>query len=195
MKGKTAPKTDNSFLMAKVNLRLAHLPEKDTISVLDAFGGEGEIWREVEARTDKQIRILRIDQRNDVKGIYLQGDNRKFILNMALGEFDVIDLDAYGVCFDLLEYILKYDRFNGTHHKIFLTYIRSFRPGGGGGQLPKKMLNKLGYTNAMIKKIPTLFARNEIEKLKAYLYIMGIRSIRFKHFLHGSHVYYLFFET
>jgi hypothetical protein len=47
----------------------------------------------------------------------------------------------------------------------------------------------------MIKQIPTLFARNEIEKLKAYLYIMGIRSICFKHFLHGSHVYYLFFET
>jgi hypothetical protein len=35
------------------------------------------------------------------------------------------------------------------------------------GQMPKGLILKLGYTEKMIKLIPSLFNRNGIEKLKA----------------------------
>lgn len=45
------------------------------------------------------------------------------------------------------------------------------------GQLPKKMLYKLGYQQCMVDKIPSLFNRNGIDKLKNYLYLYGIKTI------------------
>lgn len=44
----------------------------------------------------------------------------------------------------------------------------------------------------MIKKIPVLFDRNGIEKLKAYLAQMGISKIFMKN---RGKKYYIFFET
>ncbi len=181
------PKTDNSFFMAKVNLRMNHLPDKEEISVLDAFGGEGLIWDHIEAHSGKKIRLLRIDQRNDLKGIYLHGDNRKFISSLALGQFDILDLDAYGVCFDMLDYVITFDSFSKAHHRVFLTFIQSQY-----GRLPQKMLLRLGYSMPMINKIPTLFSRDGIEQLKDYLGLMGIGSVYLKSF---ATKHYLFFET
>jgi len=56
------------------------------------------------------------------------------------------------------------------------------------GALPTAMLNELGYSNVMIKKIPTLFYTNGIDKFKAWLSIYGIKSINIisynkKHYL------------
>lgn len=47
----------------------------------------------------------------------------------------------------------------------------------GMGKLPDDLLIRLGYTKAMIKKIPTLFNTKGVDKLKNYLYLVGIKSI------------------
>lgn len=170
-----SPQIDHSFLKAKITLRMNHLPDKESFKILDAFSGQGIIWDEITKRTGRKIEVLKIDIKKDLKGIYLVGDNRKFIASLSLKDYDVIDLDAYGVPFDLLDYLLTYDRARELHHRIFLTFIQSQI-----GQLPHKMLNRLGYTNRMIRRIPTLFNRNGIERLKDYLGTMGIESIWIK---------------
>lgn len=178
---------DNTHLQAKVKLRMAHLPNKPSFAVLDAFHGRGQIWKYIMERTNRKIEITAIDKKPNPNEFVLFGDNKKFFPSLSLENFDVIDLDAYGVPFDQLEYIFDYDHRKKVHHKIFLTFIQSIY-----GRLPLGLLQKLGYSEKMVKKIPVLFDRNGIRKLKAYLALMGISRIFMKS---SSKKYYIFFET
>jgi SAM-dependent methyltransferase len=179
--------TDNSFLLAKVKLRMNHLPETDPVRVLDAYCGNGIIWDYIKKKSGRDIRVLGIDKKADAAMIYLIGDNVKFMKRMRLEKFDVIDLDAYGVPFEQLEYVLSYDKKKNLHHRIFVTFIQSVF-----GRLPDGMLKRLGFTEAMIQKIPTLIMRNGIEKFKNYLALMGVKNISIKSEIKK---HYLFLET
>jgi hypothetical protein len=166
---------------------MAHLPDKPVFSVLDAFHGQGLIWEYIASRTKKKIEVVGIDKKSNPEEFVLFGDNKKFFPSMSLERFDVIDLDAYGVPFDQLEYIFDYDARKKIHHRIFLTFIQSIY-----GRLPLGLLRKLGYSEAMIKKIPVFFDRNGIEKLKGYFAMMGVSNVFIKSM---GKKYYLFFET
>lgn len=160
--------TDNSFLADKIALRMSMLPEKKELRVIDAFHGCGTIWKNIEAVYDGEIHITKIDVEQKEDGFVLIGDNTKFLSSLPLEKYDVIDLDAYGVPYDQLKII--FDRnFKGI---VFVTFIQSVL-----GTLPKKMLNDIGYTNAMVGKCPTLFAKNGYEKLCRWLYLNGIRHL------------------
>lgn len=88
---------DNSLIEGKVNLRLQSLPDKKEINVLEAFGGEGVLWSIVQRKApDKKINVLSIDK-NKYGRVQLQGDNLKFLHSLNLSEFDIIDLDAWGI--------------------------------------------------------------------------------------------------
>ena len=175
--------TDNSFLWDKVELRINNLPEKQTLNVLDAFGGDGRIWDIIRKRTGREINILSADQKPDKKGVYLRGDNRKFLKSINLQTFDVIDLDAYGIPFEQLEIIFQQHKLQSLGVVVFVTAIQVYM-----GGLPFRMLDRLGYKKEMVKKIPTLFSRRGFEKLKDYLAINGVqhithRSTERKHYL------------
>ena len=156
-----ATKTNNdaSHLEAKVLLRLNNLPKKENIKVLDAFGGEGLLWKEVIKRTGKNIKILSIDK-NEYKKINLKGDNMKFLLSFDLTKFDVIDLDAWGSPSNQLD-VLHKKEYKGIVH---CTFIQSML-----GNVNKNILLTYGYTENMIKKCPTLFSKNGLEKLLYFI--------------------------
>lgn len=167
--------TDNSYFEAKVALRVDHLPA-GPVRVLDCYGGTGRLWAEVQRRLpDRDITTLRIDQKPMRGGVYLQGDNRKFLASLDLGKFNVIDLDAYGVPFDQLDTV--FTRIGsgppaGRKWAVFVTYIQS-----GVGVLPMGMLARLGYPSEMVAKCPTIFYRHGLEKFRAYLSSYGVRQI------------------
>lgn len=180
----TQKKTDNSFLIDKVFLRLNHLPKKQEIKVLDCYGGDGHIWKEVQKRTKQKISVLKIEKKCTAKGIYLCGDNEKFLQNIDFSKFDVVDFDAYGIPFKQLEiFFQKYPK----NVVVFVTAILTMQ-----GGLQKKMLEKIGYSKKMIEKIPTLFAKNEIDKIKQYLAINGVKKIWLRKY---SRKNYLCFKT
>lgn len=160
--------TDNSFFADKVYLRLKHLPDKKEINVLECYAGTSKIWNEIKNRSDKIINILKIEKESNKPGIYLKGDNIKFLKNINLSQFDIIDLDAYGVPFIQLEEILK----QKPKAIIFVTFIQSQY-----GSLPIKMLQTYGYSKQMIDKIPTLFYKKGIDILKNYLAQNDIKKI------------------
>lgn len=166
--------TDNSFFASKVNLRLRHLPDKQHIRVLDAFGGDGRIWNKIKTLTDKKIDVLRIDRKDTSKGIYLRGENVKYLKSLDLTKYDVIDLDAYGTPYEQLEIVFNSLSANKTNYEIvcFVTFIQTML-----GALPRKLLYRLGYTKQMVEKIPTLFSMKGFEKLKRYLYLRMVRRI------------------
>ena len=150
-----------------------------SINILDLYGGEGKIWSEIKIRTGWNMNVLRMDLKPDRTGVYLKGDNLKFLSKINLNDFHVIDCDAYGVPYKQVKQIFQ-KNFKGI---IFITYIQSMF-----GKLPTAMLNELGYTKTMIQKIPTLFNINGIEKFKAWLSLYGITVINIisfnrKHYL------------
>lgn len=105
------------------------------------------------------------------KSVNLHGNNKKYLKELNLKQFNIIDLDAYGVPVKQLEIIFKNETLqNGTI--IFFTFIQSVF-----GKLPKQLLKIYGYTEQMIKKIPTLFNRNGLEKFKYFLAINDIKKI------------------
>lgn len=158
--------TDHSYFEEKVQLRLDGLPDANPLKVLDMFSGNGLIWEEIQKRTGREILILRIDRERGKRGAYLVGDNQKF--NFDFSKFDCVDLDAYGVPFRQLEKILSGP---SRPRRVFITFIQS-----QWGTLPRKMLHALGYTDGMIKKVPTLFYRNGQEKFLQYLALKGVKK-------------------
>jgi len=173
--------TDNSFLETKVKLRIDNLPA-GVCNVLDCYAGTGLIWRIIKERTQRRINVLGMDLKK-LHGIYLQGDNLKFLASMDISKFNIIDLDAYGVPYHQLNIIFA--RKLQTETVVFVTFIQSIY-----GGLPHAMLEELGYSSSMIKKCPAIFFRNGFEKFKQYLAIRGIGQI--KHYSHEQKHYLCF---
>lgn len=160
--------TDNSHFEEKVLLRIEMLPDVNPLRVLDMFSGQGLIWKEVRNRTGKDIRVVSVDVKSIKNRIVLTGDNRKY--RFDYNAFDVIDLDAYGVPFDQLEDLFLRCR---STMVVYVTYIQSQY-----GRLPVKMLNAIGYSKAMVNKIPTLFNRDGQKKFLNYLATRGVKNIK-----------------
>lgn len=167
---KVATKTNNdlAFVESKILLRIDSLPNKNDIHILECFGGEGVLWKEVKKRTKKNIKVLSIDK-NKYKRIQLQGDNVKFLKSIDLNQFDIIDLDAWGSPFKQLE-ILFQKKYKGIVH---CTFIQSMM-----GGVNKRLLIENGYSQNMIEKIPSLFSRNWIDKLMNYLHKQGVQTVK-----------------
>lgn len=164
-------KTDNSALEEKLLLRQnsIELLKKPTIKVLDCFGGEGIIWNEVRSRNPGlEILSVRIDKRYDLPGIYLRGDNLKYLQSIPLQDFDVIDLDAYGSPFEQLEIIFRRS-YKGIIH---CTFIQSAL-----GSIQHELLKKAGYNKRMITKCPTLFRNSAFDIFSTYLALNGVQTI------------------
>lgn len=84
--------TDNANLEAKVQLRASLV--SSGCRVLDAFSGEGHVWRNVGDRIGGLGTWTRVDQRR-LPGV-IHADNLRVLSGIDLSNYDVIDLDAYG---------------------------------------------------------------------------------------------------
>ena len=183
---KPSIKTDNTYLGEKVILRLNHLPPGDLVRVLDAYHGEGLIWDAVRAQSERKVEVLGIDTRDTEGVVQLQGDNKKFLGEIDLSSYNVLDLDAYGVPYQALSQALS-NRTLAPGTAIFLTFIQSQH-----GRLPPAMLQEIGYTREMIKKIPTIFNRAGFQKFKLWLATQGIGII---HYITRANKNYLYLEA
>lgn len=168
---KATIKTNNdpSALEKKIQLRVNSILSlnTETVSVLECFGGEGVLWKEVQKRTDKRIRIFSIDEKK-YKRFQYQGDSLKVLPTLDLRKFDVIDLDSYGIPFEHCHIVLS-RKYQGIVH---LTVIQSAM-----GNLPNALLEASGYTSAMMKKARTLLSKRGGEKFKQWLANKGVRTI------------------
>lgn len=165
--------TDNDVAMwaVKIELRDKLVQEKDHYRILEAFAGDGALWAEMRKRyPGKTFDILRIDAKPDKKGVYLKGDNLKFMASIDLSTFDIIDLDAYGSPFHQLELVFA----SGFRGPVVCTAIQTM-----SGALPTSFLKTLGYTQYMVKKCPTLFNAGGFDKMKEYLARKGVKKLAY----------------
>jgi len=163
--------TDNSHFEVKIKLRVDNLP-KGPCRVLDCFAGNSRIWNAIKKRhPEKHIDVLQIERKKDRHGVYLVGDNSKFLPSLSLDQFNVIDLDSYGVPYKQLSWL--FTAVHGNPKTIFVTFIQSVY-----GKLPTGLLADLSYSASMVAKCPTLFNSKGFEKLKLYLALNGVEQIR-----------------
>lgn len=100
----------------------------------------------------------------------MKGDNEKYLLGMDVNTFDIIDVDAYGSPFKILEILFK-QNYTGIVHATFIQSLM--------GGLNHDLLIKLGYTVEMIKKCPTLFSKNGFDKFCEYLALNGVDQVNY----------------
>lgn len=159
---------DRALLEAKIQLRLKSLPVKKEITILEAFGGEGVIWKVIrERRPDVKFNILSIDK-NKYTRVQLIGDNIKYLASIDLLQFDIIDLDAWSSPVKQLEILFK----RGYQGVVHCTFIQTMQ-----GNLPKELLYANGYTDAMLAKIKTIFMTNGPQKFLNYLAKRGVEKV------------------
>lgn len=160
----------NSHLADKTAIRrlaLQETPGKE-IRILDAFAGNGVIWRAMAKFEKRKIEVTAIEKQPGMRGEYIQGDNVKILASLDLSKFDLIDLDSYGVPYKQLREIFK----KGYQGTVVCTFIQKV-----GGRLHDGMLQELGYSLPMIKKTPLLFCRHGIQKFDRYLAAHGVTRV------------------
>lgn len=177
-------KVDNSNLDLKVDLRLevVNKIDKDKITVFEAYAGDGIVWSKVKEKADKEIQVLKVEKKGQKKGFYLQGENEKFISLFDFSHFDIIDLDAYGIPYDQLKVVFEKE-FKGF---VIVTLIRTHY-----GRIPSELIKTSGITDAMIKKIPSLFSKGELSDkiIDNFLYLGGAKEL-IGYFLDRKHYFY-----
>lgn len=154
----------------KVIFRMKHLPDVQTLRVLDCFHGKGCIWHNVKRNTKREISVFGIDiQAYDE--FSLVGDNLKILPNLDLGKFDVIDVDAYGSPYEQIKIIVENIK---TPTLVFYTFIQSIL-----GRVNNDMLQELGYSHAMLGKCPSLFSKDGHAKFMKWLATLGVDHVSY----------------
>lgn len=158
----TTIKTNNSYYDLKKALRKVDLPDKPR--VLDCYAGNHRLWDGVELERyypiDKQL----------YENLSITADNIKIMSSLDLSEFNVIDLDAYGIPTKQLEIIFE-SKFKGI---VYFTFIQSMF-----GALPNKLLIEYGFTLKMLGRTRSLFNKNGFAKFKNFLAKRGVKHIKY----------------
>ena len=124
IKGPKWNKTNNSHHKPKVDLRVDAIRGmgKEHVRVLDAFAGEGLIWKSVQEQLpDVDFEILKIEKKPYSGAGVIAGDNRKVMPSLDLADFDLIDLDAYGIPYEQLRLCAE----RAPHVPVAVTCIMS----------------------------------------------------------------------
>lgn len=178
----------NSYPEEKIRLRVEAIESipKTEIRVLDCFHGYGLLWTEVKKRTEKKIKVLgiEIDKEKHSPHKVIYGDNEKIIPAINLREYDLIDVDAFGDSFHLIETINKRIS-KGT--VIIYTQI-SVSMGG----IHKSIINK-SLSWGMYKTCRSLFIKKYVEFFESALFSIGVRTVW--QFNHGKKIYGYFIKS
>jgi hypothetical protein len=170
----TRVKTDNDNLSKKLAIRLFAMNrlEKNTtepIRVLDCFAGDGLLWHYLKKECERPIEHIGIDVLPKLGAQYL-GDNRHYLHRLPLDNFDLIDVDAYGVPYDQMKILAKRN-YRGI---VVGTFIQAIY-----GGLPYAMLEDIGYSRQMVRKITQLFFNNGWNKWATFQNLSDTKTFMF----------------
>jgi hypothetical protein len=172
----TRQKTDNDNLPKKLALRMLAVDSllargESEVRVLDCFAGDGTLWRLLKREYGPRIKHVGIDRSWKRGAVYL-GDNRGYLRILPIGDYNLIDIDAYGVPHQQMK-IIAQRQYRGVVVGTFIQCIY--------GNLPYAMLKDLGYPRRMVRRITKLFFRNGWLKWSAYLRLLGYERVHVYH--------------
>ena len=168
----TLMKTDNDNLSKKLAIRLFAMDklgksQTKPIRVLDCFAGEGLLWHYLKKESKFCIEHVGIDSLPKRGALYV-GDNQRYLCQLPIDDYDVIDLDAYGVPYNQMK-ILAQRNYQGIVVGTFIQCVY--------GGLPYAMLEDIGYSRPMVRKITKLFFNNGWDKWATFLRLIGYEDV------------------
>ena len=161
MKKKKGEKVDNSCAALKAQLRRAYLPPD--ARVLDLFAGHGEMYRRAYAGNVSNYYGVDKQVVHDA-ALCTLGDNIKFVCQNDITKYNVFDLDAYGIPWDLFFLIIK--RLKKGEYIFFLT-----------DGLPVQLDKSRGYLLSKIIRATERFARRFTVRGMSRFYFDIIRTL------------------
>ncbi|MCL2742216.1 MAG: hypothetical protein FWE67_00015 [Planctomycetaceae bacterium] len=172
----TLTKTDNDNLSKKLSIRLFAIDrlqksETEPIRVLDCFAGDGLLWHYLKKESGHLIKHVGIDTLPKQGALYL-GDNRRYLHRLSIDNYDLIDIDAYGVPYCQMK-ILAEHNYRGIVVGTFIQCVY--------GGLPYAMLEDIGYSRPMVQKITKLFFSKGWNKCAAFLRLLGYEEVYVYH--------------
>ncbi len=165
---KYTTKTDNAYVAGKLALRRIALDGKTSARVLDCYSGDGLMWGTLKAEGACKIDLTRIEVKKTAKGVYLQGDNLKFMAGMDLSAFDVIDLDAYGAPIEQLDMVMA-SAFRGW---VVVTYITNILGGRN-----KRLFAEFGMDDRIVKTCPSVLSHYAEAAIFNFLQRRGVDRV------------------
>jgi tRNA G26 N,N-dimethylase Trm1 len=175
--------TDNheEFFSVKVKIREMVYKQSTIKSILEVYGGNGLCWRQVSKNIGTKIKTTRIDKRQGLEGIYIVGDSLKVIAGLNLQTYDIIDIDAYGSPYDILEFLFK------KKYKGFVICTDIVVSMGATANI---LMKQSGISKEMIKCCPSIYRKIRTELINNYLTKNGVKKINI--FSQNDHNYYYF---
>lgn len=149
-------------LAIKVALRACVLPDRP-VKVLDAFHGDGDIWRLVEQLHPHDIDVVGVEKdRERARPGVLTGDNVRVLAAIKLDRFDMIDLDAWGIPWEQLRIISR----AGFEGPVAVTWINTM------GMAYCRLWEDLGVPGQWMRDVHSLFTPN-VEAARFWLGHLG----------------------
>lgn len=159
-------KTDNDCIEDKIALRKFATQNIDKKKVLDLFAGENLLWKTIPTERYYGVEI----EKN--KGQNAHGDNLKFIPTLNLSEYNIIDLDSYGIPFNQI-YTLYANRTLKKGTVIIFTAITNKMSG------VNKSCLKIFKMERMYRKCKVLINSKAMELFYAFLEMKGVKKIKY----------------
>ena len=157
-------KTDNAHIESKINLRKLATQGLDELRVLDLFAGENKLWSSFE-----KARYYGVEKVKG-KGANLHTDNIRVIQSLDLSDFNVIDVDSYGIPANQIYELYQNDTLQkGT--VIIYTCITNKMSG-----LNKCILD-LFHLRDIYAKSKTMINGYAVDLFYGLLYSLGIRKV------------------
>lgn len=154
IQGRAVTRRDNADLTTKTALRLAAVDAlaTDRLNILDAYTGNGTLWSAIRNhRPNIQFNITRIDRRTDLGPDVIAANNVKVMPTLLTNEqFDLIDLDAYGVPYEQLALAAAH----APHVPVIITCATT-----NFGAIPNVFLDASGIPHRWSRDILTVFKR------------------------------------
>ncbi len=159
-------KTDNKSIGNKIFIRKQAISGLSVVNVLDLFGGNNTLWKNIS--TD---RYFGIEIEKD-KGNNLCADSHKILDSIELGKYNVIDVDSFGISFDIYRKLLTSNRIRNGTIIIYTAITNQFT------KIQNEAKDIFGFRQ-FYNKAPSLFNARAIEFFYEFLSRYGVNEVTY----------------
>ena len=175
-------KTDNANIESKINLRRLATAKLNELRVLDLFAGENKLWASF-----KKARYFGVEKVKG-KGKNLNTDNIRVIQSLDLSEFNVIDVDSYGIPANQIYELYQNDTLQKGTIIIYTCITNKM------SWLNKRIFEMFNLHNIYAKS-KTMINGYAVDLFHGMLYNLGVRDVT-EYQIHSRYEkYYGFFEV
>lgn len=143
-------KTDNKSIGNKIFIRKQAIKNLSEVNVLDLFGGRNVLWKNIPTN-----RYYGIEKEKN-KGLNLNADSHDMLQSLDLRKFNVIDVDSYGISFDIYKNLLTNPQVQNGAVIIYTAITNEFT------KIQNAAKDEFGF-RSFYNKAPSLFNARAIE--------------------------------